>query len=137
MKDSLFTISCWFLPYIDMNQPQVNICPLTLELPSHPSRLSQNTDLSSLSHTANPTGLSILHMVVCMFPCYSLPSSHPLLPSAVSTDLFSMSASPLLPCKKVHQYHLSRLLFFKSLKTPGTEINGIDIGIYLDRWMAR
>ena len=29
------------------------------------------------------------------------------------------------------------MLFFKSLKTPGTEINGIDIGIYLDRWMAR
>jgi len=29
------------------------------------------------------------------------------------------------------------LLFFKSLKTTGTEINGIDIGIYLDRWMAR
>ena len=27
---------------------------------------------------------------------------------AVSTSLLSMSASPLLPCKQVHQYHLSR-----------------------------
>ena len=110
---------------------------LPLHTPSHPSRLSENTSLSSLNHTANPTGLSILQTVVCMFPCYSLPSSHPLLPSAVSTNLFSMSASPLLPCKWVRQYHLSRLLFFKSLKTPGTEINSIDIGIYLDRWMSR
>ena len=32
------------------------------------SRLSQ----SSLSHTSNSHWLSILHMVVCMFPCYSI-----------------------------------------------------------------
>ena len=39
-----------------------------------------STGLSSLSHTANSPWLSILHMVVYMFPCYSLMSSHPLLP---------------------------------------------------------
>ena len=48
--------------------------------------------------------LFILHM----FPRYFLHSSHPLLPSSMSTSLFSMPASPLLPCKYVHQYHLSR-----------------------------
>lgn len=41
-----------------------------------------------------------------MLPCYSLSSSCLLLPSAF-TSLLSKSASPLLPCKKVHQDHLS------------------------------
>ena len=36
--------------------------------------------VSSLSHTANFYWLSMLHMVVYMLPCYSLHSSHPLLP---------------------------------------------------------
>ena len=46
---------------------------------SHSSRLSQSIRLSSLSHTANSHLLSILYMVVYMFPRYSLHSSHPLL----------------------------------------------------------
>ena len=43
--------------------------PLT---PSHPSRLSQSPGLRSLSHRANPHCLYILHMLVYMFPYYSL-----------------------------------------------------------------
>ena len=45
-----------------------------------------------------------------MFPCDSLHASHPLLPppQAVSICLLSMSVSPLLLCKYVHQYHISR-----------------------------
>ena len=58
------------------------------------SRLSQTSALSSLGHTANSHLQSVLHMVMYMFPCYSLKSFYPLLP-----PLFSMSASPLLPCK--------------------------------------
>ena len=76
---------CWFLPYINMDQPQVYICPLLLEPPSllplhprHPPGLSQTPGLSSLSHTANSHWVSILQMLVRMFPCYSLHSSHPL-----------------------------------------------------------
>ena len=49
--------------------------------PSHPSRLSQSPGLSTLSNTANSHWLSILHTAVYMFPCYSVRSSHPLLPS--------------------------------------------------------
>ena len=47
-----------------------------------------------------------------------LRSSHPLLPpplpspTPMSVKLFSTSASPLLPCKQVHQYHLSRLQIY-------------------------
>ena len=48
--------------------------------PLHPSRLSQNTGLSSLFYTANSHLLSVLHMVMCMFQCYSLSSSHSVLP---------------------------------------------------------
>ena len=43
-----------------------------------------------------------------MFPCFSLQLSHPLLPlPAMSTSLFSVSVSPLFPCKYIHQCHIS------------------------------
>ena len=60
---------------------------------SHTSRLSQSVGLSSLHQTANSHWLTILHMVMYMFPCYSLYLSHPLLPPhpSVSISLFSMS----------------------------------------------
>ena len=44
--------------------------------PAHPSRLSQSPSLGSLRHTANSLWLSVLHMIVYMFACYSLNSSH-------------------------------------------------------------
>ena len=47
---------CWFLSYINMNQPQIYIGPLPLEPPSRPCRLSQNTRLNSLCPTVNSTG---------------------------------------------------------------------------------
>ena len=77
---------CCFLPYINRSQPQVYICPLPLEPPSHlpphpnPSRLSQSTALSSLLHTAKSHWLSLLHTVMYMFQCCSFSSSHTLLP---------------------------------------------------------
>ena len=76
---------CWRRPYINMNQPQVYISPpswtsLPPSTPSHPSRLSQSTGLRSLCYTGSSHLLSILHMVMYIFPCYSLNLSHPLLP---------------------------------------------------------
>ena len=99
----LITILCWFLPHINMNRSQVYICPIPLEppshLPSHPTPQGcHSTGLSSLCHTENSHWMSILHIVMYMFPCCSqfVPPS----PShTVSTRLFSMSESPLLPCK--------------------------------------
>ena len=46
MEANYFTILWWVLPYIDMNQPQVCMCPpsqtpLPPPSPSHPSGLSQ------------------------------------------------------------------------------------------------
>ena len=45
---------------------------LPLPTPSHPSRLSQSPSLSSLLLFSNFHWLSILHMVMCMFPWYSM-----------------------------------------------------------------
>ena len=67
----------FFLPCINMTQPMCPPSGTSLPPPtsSHPSRLSQSPSLSSLSHAANSHWLSVLHMVVYMFPCYSLHSS--------------------------------------------------------------
>ena len=73
--------------------------------PSFPARWSQGPSLSPLGHAANSDRLSILHVVMYVstlcspFVCCSpSPSVHkPVL-----------SASPLPPCRWVHQYHLSR-----------------------------
>lgn len=76
-------------------------------LPPHPTPPgSESTGLSSLCHTADPHWPSTLHVVMCVLPSalFVPPSlSHP-----VSTSLFSVSASLLLPCKQVRQYRLSR-----------------------------
>ena len=56
LEDNCFTIFCWFLPYVNINQPQVYIYPFPPKSPSHPillSRLSQSTGLSSLHHTVH------------------------------------------------------------------------------------
>ena len=71
-----------------VNNMKHEYIPSLLKTPSHLSvhptplgchRGCHSTGLSSLCHTANSHFLSILHMVMCMFPCYSLSSSHPLL----------------------------------------------------------
>ena len=51
---------------------------VAISFSTHSSRLSQNPSLSRLSHTANSHGLSVLHTVIYMFPCYSLYFSHPI-----------------------------------------------------------
>ena len=59
-----FIMLCWFLPFSNMNQLYVYICPLPSELsshlPPHPTPLGcyRALDLSSLHHTANFHGLS-------------------------------------------------------------------------------
>ena len=103
LEDNYFTILRWFLPYFDMNQPQVYIRPLPAEPRSHlsplyPFRLSQSTGLSSLCHSINSHLLSSLHMVMYMFPCYFLNLSQPLR-SLCPQVLFTLSEFSLSPCK--------------------------------------
>ena len=81
--------------------------PSLLNLPptSNPTPLG-TLDLSSRVMQHLSTGCLSLHLAMHMFQCYSLSFSH-LLPT-VSASLFSLSASPLLPFRLVHQSHLSR-----------------------------
>ena len=85
MEDNYFIILWWFLPYIDMNQPRVYMCPPSWtrsHLPPHPISLGcpRALALSALLHASNLHWWSILHMVtIYMFQCYSLNSSHPCL----------------------------------------------------------
>ena len=84
----LLTILWWVLPYTDMNQPQVYMCSPSWA-PSHlpPYPIPQGHPSapapSTLSHALNLDGRSISHMIIYMFQCYSLRSSHPhLLPQS-------------------------------------------------------
>ena len=69
LKNNCCAEFCCFLPNLNMNQPQLYICPLLSNLPpiSHPFPplwMIQSPCLSFLSHTANSRWLSILHMVM-------------------------------------------------------------------------
>ena len=65
-----------------MNQPWVYMCslswtPLPSPSPSHTSGSSHAPALSTLPHASNLDWWSISHMLIYMFQCYSLKSSHP------------------------------------------------------------
>ena len=69
----------WFLPYIHMNQPWVYMCSpswpsLPSPSPSHPSGSSQCTSPEHPVSCMEPGSIS--HMIMYMFQCYSLKSSH-------------------------------------------------------------
>ena len=72
------------LPCIDMNPPWVYMCspswtPLPPPSPSHPLGLPSAPALSTLSHASNLDWQSVSHMIIYVFQCYSLRSSHPCL----------------------------------------------------------
>ena len=79
LEDNCFTPVCWFLPYINMNQPQVKVSPsLPLEAASHlshyPAPLHYPTapDLSCPHHNSNFPLMIWFYIRSCMFQCYSL-----------------------------------------------------------------
>ena len=93
MEANYLTI-LWFLPYINMNQPWVYICvsPSWTPSPSHLSGLSQSTCFECPASCIDLHWSSISHMVIYMFQCYSLKSSHPHLlphsPKVCSSHLY-------------------------------------------------
>ena len=78
-----------FLPYIDMNQPWIYMCspsrsPLPPPSPSHPSGSSQCTSPEHLSCASSLGWRSVSPVIVYLFHCCSLRSSHPhLLPQSL------------------------------------------------------
>ena len=57
---------CWFLPYINMNQPKIYTCPLPLEppshLPFHPTQVvtEHQTEIPAL-YSKFPLAISLTH----------------------------------------------------------------------------
>ena len=71
-----------FMLYIDMNQPWIYMCspswtPLPPPSPSHPSGSSQCTSPEHLSHASNLGWWSVSHLIIYMFQCCTLKTSHP------------------------------------------------------------
>lgn len=59
LEDNCFIMFYWFLPYLNLNQPQGYVCPLPLEHPSQLPPRRAHLDfhralaLGSLCHTSN------------------------------------------------------------------------------------
>ena len=75
------------------------MCHLPLKSPSHlfhhpiPLGYHRALALGSLCHTSNSHLLPILHMVIYIFQCYSLKSSHPLLLHCVQKSVIYVCIS--------------------------------------------
>ena len=96
---NFFTI-LWFLLSIDKISHRYTCLPILnpppTSLPTPSLWVLRALALSALLHALNLYCSSILHVVIYMFQCYSLKSSHPcLLPE--SKSLFFISESLLLP----------------------------------------
>ena len=77
---------CHTLTWINHGYTCVLHPELLSHLPSHPIPLGHPSApaLSILSHASNPDWRSVSHMIIKMFQCYSLKSSHPcLLPQSL------------------------------------------------------
>ena len=75
MEDNCFTVLCWFLPYISMNQPKVYICPLPLEPSFHsilPFRLSESTGFElPMSYSKFPLTIYFTYGIVYVSMLFS------------------------------------------------------------------
>ena len=70
-----------FLPNLNMNQPQVNICPLLLSLPPHPIPLGCYSTLVWAPWVMQQIPIGCLFYIWSWTrSCFSLHTSHPLLP---------------------------------------------------------
>ena len=105
--------------------------PLPPPTPPHPSRLSKSTGLSSLSHVVTSHWLSVLQMVVYIFPCYSLHSSRALLPFPVPASLLSVCISiaalqvgPSVPSFSIPYIHVNLQYLFFSFRLTSLCIIG-------------
>ena len=129
LEANYLTILQWFLPYIDMNQPWIYMCSpsrssLPPPSPSHPSGSSQCTSPEYLSRAPSLGWRSVSSLIVYLFQCYSLRSSHPcLLPQ--SKSLFCTSVSLFLFCIQGYHYHLFKFHIYALVYYIGLYLSGL------------
>ena len=108
---SFCCITSWIRHYIHICPPFWSSLP-----PSYPTPLGHHREHSRAPyaiHSSFPLSIHVLLIAVCVWQCYFLNSSHPLLPQhPVSESLFPMSAPPFLPCTEAPQYHFSRFRMY-------------------------
>ena len=130
MEAHYFTILWWFLPYIDMNQPRVYMCPpsqnlLTLPSPPHLSGLFQCTSFEC-SVSCIELGLAIYftygNIRVSMLFSQIIP---PLPFSMESKSLFFISVSLLLSHILGHHYHLSKFHIYALIYCNGVFLSDL------------
>ena len=124
MEANYFTILWWFLPYTDMNQPQVYTCspyqtPLPPPSPSDPSGLSQCTSFEC-PVSCIKLGLVIYFTHGNIHVSILFSQIIPPLPSPTkSKSLFFISASLLLSHVMGHHYHLSKFHIYALIYCTG------------------
>ena len=119
-----------FLPYIDMNQPQVCMCspsltPLPSPSPPHPSGSSQCT---SLEHPVSCIELRLVIHFTYDNIHVSMPFSHIIQRSPSPTEskrLFYTSVSLLLCQIKGYHYHLSKFHIYVLVYCIGLYLSGL------------
>ena len=113
MELNYFTILWWFLPYIDMNQPWVYMCPLsqTPHLHSSPCLPSGLSQCTSFECPASCIELGLFICFICGNIHVLMLFSQTIPPSPSPTEsksLFFTSVSLLLSCIQGHHYHISK-----------------------------
>ena len=117
LEDSCFIVLCWFLPYISMSKPQVYLCPLPLEPPSHSPPLwvvTQHWAELPVSHSNFPPALSFTYgrVYVSMLPSQFVPPSPShcvqtsVLYVCISTAALQIGSSVPIPPFRFHTGHL-------------------------------
>ena len=130
MEGDNFTIIWWVLPHIYMNQPWVHMCSPILNPPpaSLPTLYPGFSQSSGFEYPASCIKLALVmyfNMIIYMFQCYSLKSSHPRLLSKSPKACSLTSVSLLLSCIYSHHYSLSKFHIYVLICCIGVTLSDL------------
>ena len=128
MEANYFIVLCWFLPYSNMHQLQVYMCPpSSVPPPPSPScpRLAQSTSFGCPASCIKPTLVLCFtygNLQVSALFSQSIPPS----PSPTeSKSLFYTAVSLFLFCIYGYHYHLSKFHIYVLVYCNGLYLSGL------------